>query len=248
MKDRTTAGMDRLAKPHTSSKPSQIAAVAGEQQISNLDSKNAVQEDNIVDDLDTETDSSRVSTSDLPLGSWHLVRTMDEISSNLNPTLALEAIERKYKQSEAHLSYAQHQLSIQIERINVLEDQVRNMEQQIAHSYPELRMQIHQRSNSLIDARLGEMTRTSNEEDGLKTHPSENRVQLENELLLQTIERQQWEIEKWKGEAMGRGSEAVSRCWQGSVDEAVRKQREKDRVLITALTDEIRRLQQINQT
>ncbi|KAK0357309.1 hypothetical protein LTR57_007618 [Friedmanniomyces endolithicus] len=67
-------------------------------------------------------------------------------------------------------------------------------------------------------------------------------VYREVELLHQTIERQEAEIQKWVREAMGRGSEAVSRSWQGSVDEAVRREREKDSCVIRGLREEIARL------
>ncbi|KAK1068381.1 hypothetical protein LTR74_005670 [Friedmanniomyces endolithicus] len=67
-------------------------------------------------------------------------------------------------------------------------------------------------------------------------------VYREIEILHQAIERQEAEIQKWVREAMGRGSEAVSRSWQGSVDEAVRREREKDSWVIRGLRDEIARL------
>ncbi|KAK0309595.1 hypothetical protein LTR82_015083 [Friedmanniomyces endolithicus] len=67
-------------------------------------------------------------------------------------------------------------------------------------------------------------------------------VYREIEMLHQAIERQEAEIQKWVREAMGRGSEAVSRSWQGSVDEAVRREREKDSWVIRGLRDEIARL------
>ncbi|KAK1052818.1 hypothetical protein LTR74_016430 [Friedmanniomyces endolithicus] len=67
-------------------------------------------------------------------------------------------------------------------------------------------------------------------------------VYREVEMLHQTIERQEVEIQKWVREAMGRGSEAVSRSWQGSVDEAVRREMEKDSWVIRGLREEIARL------
>ncbi|TKA82971.1 hypothetical protein B0A55_01552 [Friedmanniomyces simplex] len=70
------------------------------------------------------------------------------------------------------------------------------------------------------------------------SHPSSQEI----EVLRQTIERQEREIQKWIGEAMGHGREAVSRDWQGSVDEAVRREREKDAVVIEGLREEVARL------
>lgn len=60
--------------------------------------------------------------------------------------------------------------------------------------------------------------------------------------LHERIEQQALEIQKWKAEAEGRANEAVSKEWQWSVDEAVRREREKDATLITALTKEIEML------
>ena len=65
----------------------------------------------------------------------------------------------------------------------------------------------------------------------------------EREILLQQIERQKWEIQKWKEEAHGRGNEAVSRCWQASVDEAVRREREKDEWFIKHLLEKVKTLE-----
>ncbi|KAK0881712.1 hypothetical protein LTR87_004488 [Friedmanniomyces endolithicus] len=67
-------------------------------------------------------------------------------------------------------------------------------------------------------------------------------VYREVEMLHQTIERQEAEIQKWVRAAMGCGREAVSRSWQGSVDEEVRREREKDGWVIRGLREEIARL------
>ena len=63
-------------------------------------------------------------------------------------------------------------------------------------------------------------------------------------MMLEYIAGQEQEVQKWKGEAMGRGNEAVSRSWQGSVDETVRKLREGDACIIQFMQDEIKRLQE----
>ncbi|KAF2483909.1 hypothetical protein BDY17DRAFT_294625 [Neohortaea acidophila] len=47
-------------------------------------------------------------------------------------------------------------------------------------------------------------------------------------LLRQAVEASKAELEKWKNEAARAGAETVSRSWQASVDEAVRREREKD--------------------
>ena len=57
--------------------------------------------------------------------------------------------------------------------------------------------------------------------------------------LLKQVEAYKAEAGKWRNEAHGKGSEAVSRCWQASVDEAVRREREKDALVMEVLRDEI---------
>ena len=64
----------------------------------------------------------------------------------------------------------------------------------------------------------------------------------EVKILQQQLERQKMETARWKDEAMGRGSAAVSLIWQASVDEGVRREREKDRVVVESLLAEIERL------
>ena len=65
------------------------------------------------------------------------------------------------------------------------------------------------------------------------------RSQFYTDELLKQVEAYKAEAAKWRNAAYGQGSEAVSRCWQASVDEAVRREREKDAFVIKALRDEI---------
>ena len=76
--------------------------------------------------------------------------------------------------------------------------------------------------------------------------PQELRPEVMKELheTRQYAELQKAEIERWKGEAMRRGSVAVSRSWQASVDEAVRREREKDAVVFREKDGEIRALRE----
>jgi hypothetical protein len=57
--------------------------------------------------------------------------------------------------------------------------------------------------------------------------------------LLKQVEAYKALASKWRNEAHGKGSEAVSRCWQASVDEAVRREREKDAFVMKVLRDEL---------
>jgi hypothetical protein len=57
--------------------------------------------------------------------------------------------------------------------------------------------------------------------------------------LLKQVEAYKALAAKWRNEAYGKGSEAISRCWQASVDEAVRREREKDAFVMKVLRDEL---------
>jgi hypothetical protein len=52
------------------------------------------------------------------------------------------------------------------------------------------------------------------------------------------------EVTQWKAEAMRAGSETISRCWQSSVDEAVRREREKDSLVVATLAHQLREKEQ----
>jgi len=71
--------------------------------------------------------------------------------------------------------------------------------------------------------------------DGMRSQVSTN----ERTILLQQVEAYKAEAAKWRMEAYRQGSEAISQCWQASVDEAVRREREKDALVMALLRDEI---------
>ncbi|KAI7236516.1 hypothetical protein KC330_g3710 [Hortaea werneckii] len=126
----------------------------------------------------------------------------------------------------AHTEKLQRQMSIQTDRIESLEAELKLVQHKLNQSSSELRFQLDQAQRDLVDAR-----RVS-----LEQH-------LERERLLEFVRGQEGQIQRWKEEAMGRGNEAVSNCWQASVDEAVKREREKDGWLIKNLQEEISRLQ-----
>ena len=149
-------------------------------------------------------------------------------------------------QSHSELEQAQQQINIQKAHVEALQSKVHGLQQQLSHSHEDLHKQVYTFSKELADARMYEQTRARTELDGLiyASHAVGLRGthNPETALLLERIENQQLEIEKWKAEAMGRGNEAVSRCWQTSVDEAVRRERENDSFVIQALRGEIEKL------
>ena len=143
------------------------------------------------------------------------------------------------------LEQARAQISIQTAHAEALQTKVEFLEQQLARQNGDLLKHIETLSKEVTDARLYEHTRSRDERNG-HVHASGKPRMLDQDpeivLLLERIEHQQLDIEKWKGEAMGSGNEAVSRSWQASVDEAVRMEREKDSFVIKSLRDEIERL------
>ena len=157
-----------------------------------------------------------------------------------------EQLQHDLKSSQAELLQARQQIEIQTSHADALQSKIGLLEQQLHDEQDELRQQVHGLSRELADARMYEQTRAHSEDDGIAY--ATNAMGLrdsygsETALLLERIDAQELEIEKWKGEATGRGNEAVSRSWQASVDEAVRREREKDAFVIIALREEIERL------
>ena len=139
------------------------------------------------------------------------------------------------------LARATRQNHMHTARIEALQSEVQN-----------LRTYIEQRSSPEFFQRYMHPQIPTQPEDGHPLEQTSSRTDSdagaargesqEKTNLLQMVERQREEIAKWKGEAMGRGNEAVSACWQVSVDEAVRREREKDATVVAMLRAEIARL------
>lgn len=71
--------------------------------------------------------------------------------------------------------------------------------------------------------------------DGARVQLAQN----ERVVLLQQVEAYKNEAAKWKQEAFGKGSEMFDICWQASIDEAVRREREADSIAMEALRREL---------
>lgn len=119
--------------------------------------------------------------------------------------------------ARAEVATLQGQIAIQSPRIEALEAEAQSLRRQLAHSHPDLRRQLSSVSQELINVRMqyAAADRARSESDAFgPTHHDSGRDTIEKVALLQTIQRQEQEIQKWKAEAMGRGNEAVSRSWQ----------------------------------
>jgi hypothetical protein len=135
------------------------------------------------------------------------------------------------QESQMELEYAHQQMAIQANQIEVLQQKLVDQEAKLKQKPDQLREQVTKLSEDLKNAEV--------REHALKSQtPSIPEV----DLLTEHIKRQEDEIMKWKEEAYGRGNEAVSRVWQDSVNEAVRRERQKDEEVIRSLHQEIESL------
>lgn len=134
------------------------------------------------------------------------------------------------------LETAKKQVDVQQRHTEALQLQVQEMTHRLKQHQPELRSQVQKLSAELVDAKLqlDVLQRCTTSSGSIE--PDERTI------LLQQLGRAIMDAEKWKAEAMGYGNEAVSRVWQGSVDEAVRRERERDAFVICSLREEIERL------
>ena len=134
------------------------------------------------------------------------------------------------------LDTARKQVDIQTRHTEALQIQVQEMTRQLQQHQPDLRSQVQKLSAELVDTKLQlDLLQRSAANSG-SIEPDERTV------LLQQLGRAIVDSEKWKAEAMERGNEAVSRAWQGSVDETVRREREKDAFVIKSLREEVEKL------
>jgi chromosome segregation ATPase len=142
------------------------------------------------------------------------------------------------QQSRVCLDQAQRQISIQSAHSESLQRKIHELEFRARQQPNELHQQIHALSRELADARMREQTRARSEQ----AVSTKGGLNPEMACLHERVEHLEGQLALWKAEAMGRGNKAVSVCWQDSVDEAVRREREKDRAVIVGLTREIDQL------
>jgi len=158
-----------------------------------------------------------------------------------------DELRSKVEQLRSELQQAQYQINLQNNYTEALEGTIKSLEAKLCQSNTQLRSEICDLRRNRIDARLHEQTRLQGQDDDY-LHSNNNSANnshpysIEHTHLLQTIQRQSYDIERWRGEAMRVSNESVSRSWQASVDEAVRREREKDAFVIKSLREEIEKL------
>ena len=235
-----------FTNPEGVRRPSGAAAIPHPLAISleQSDLKLIDEEHSITDRLRTDIDEGNEVKDAVLLLRRHEIRRLEGVREGL--LNERDDLQHSLVESQAELEQVRQQISIQTAHNEALQVKMDTLEYSLKQQRGDLHKQIKDLSQEIADGRMYEQTRTRSELDGLVS--TSNAVGIrgtysaQNALLLEQIEGQQLEIEKWKAEAMGRGNEAVSRSWQSSVDEAVRREREKDAFLIKALTEEIDRL------
>lgn len=130
----------------------------------------------------------------------------------------------------------QRKLDVQCRDGKALERQVHDLRLQRSEGDKKLKKQIAALTaqvNGHEDVRL--QAYQSGVIEGVRTQSTPT----ERAIMLQQADAYKAEAMRWKSEAFRQGSRVISQCWQASVDEAVRREREKDSAVIKALRDEI---------
>ena len=144
---------------------------------------------------------------------------------------------------QRELEHTKQQLEIQTNLNNALHKEISELDTALKMKDGQLHHDTRRLSQELEDSRNQEQLSLLHELAQVRFHfynggERAYLYRLIEQLELQ-LEAELSQTQKWKDEAHGQGSRAVRRCWQASVDEAVRKQREDDRWLRRNLCEEI---------
>jgi hypothetical protein len=144
---------------------------------------------------------------------------------------------------QRELEYTKQQLAIQTNLNETLRRTIWDLNRSVKEKHGQLQHDARMLSQELEDAHSQEQLSLQHELAQLRFHfyNSGERESLVREIedLRFELAAELYESQKWKDEAHGKGTKAISRCWQASVDEAVRKERESDSWLVRNLFDEI---------
>ena len=138
-------------------------------------------------------------------------------------------LEAENKRLVAKLEAVNTQLSLQVAQLVSLEMQLENLQRAQAHP---------------LDASdtFSEVSTATSASSHTTTFDAPSSFADREAALLAHIAGQEREIARWKAEAMGRGNEVVSQVWQRSVEEGIRREREKDRWVFAEKEGAIERL------
>ena len=196
------------------------------------------EEHSITDRLRTDIDEAAEMKDAMLLLRKHEIRRVKLLNEDLRAELHDAKAETQRKENE--IAFAGHELEMWSSNVTALQHQISLLKEQLAQRSGDWIEQIERLERDITNAKLQRPDSAHDEQVSPEAEPS--RAEHERDALLRVINDQAHEIEKWKGEAMGRGNEAVSRCYQTWVDEAVRREREKDAFVLKAKDVEIERL------
>jgi len=149
-------------------------------------------------------------------------------------TIEKLTLERDKLGRDANLS--RRQLETICRDSEALKCQVRDLRLQLSEGNSHIKQQVTTLTaeKRALESELAEAYQRG-QKDGLRTQLAQS----ERVILIQQVEAYKNEADKWKQEALGKGSDVLNKCWQASVDEAVRRKREQDSMAIKALQEEL---------
>ncbi|CAK4031587.1 hypothetical protein AC579_6754 [Lecanosticta acicola] len=151
---------------------------------------------------------------------------------------AVSLLRRRHTQAlQAERDSLKEQVDILTRHSDALQKQVSGLTKRLQQNAPDLRDEVQGLEAQLVDLRMQSRMAPTDNLGFASCAPDEWTI------LSQQLERANREAEVWKAEALGHGYQAVSRAWQSSVDEAVRRERQKDAAVIDGLRARIRRLE-----
>lgn len=163
----------------------------------------------------------------------------ETLSSNQVAQLILER-----NDSRKELDASRRQLEVVRRDSAALERQVRDLHLKLSEGAKDLKLQVTELTAKVRYHESGRAkTYQNGMMDGMRSQASTN----ERMMLMQQVEAYKGEAAKWRMEAFRQGSEAISQCWQASVVEAVRREREKDALVMQVLQDEIAALKSMKE-
>lgn len=171
------------------------------------------------------------------------VREVSSMPGRENGATSLTGTTLEHQELREELQRTRRQLENERRNNEPLKRQIHDLRLKLAEGEGPLRRQI-----ATLTEKVNELSSRQEDHareyldgirDGSRPLPPGERL-----IMTQQIESWKTQAEKWKAEAMRQGSETIGLCWQASVDEAVRREREKDGFVIKALQNEIAALKE----
>lgn len=171
------------------------------------------------------------------------VREVSSMPGRENGTASLNGTTLEHQELREELQRTRRQLENERRSNEPLKRQIHDLRLKLAEGEGPLRRQIATLTEKVNELSSRPENHAKEYLDGIRD-ASRPLSPGERIIMTQQIESWKTQAEKWKAEAMRQGSETIGLCWQASVDEAVRREREKDGFVIKALQDEIAALKE----